>query len=116
MADHVIFFGWKGTVPGREKQALALGQKATEFFTRMAKDDLIKKVQNCQLVPHGGDLNYFLIVSGEADKLTQVKMDPDFMDIVIEGGLCLEAYGVVDGVTGETATRRNAIWAKFIER
>ena len=36
MADHFIFFGWKGAVPGREKQALELGQKAGEFWTKNA--------------------------------------------------------------------------------
>ena len=104
MADHFIFFGWKGAVPGREKQALELGQKAGEFWNKMHKDGLINNVRMYVLTPHGGDLNYFWIVSGEADKLAQVKQDPKYIEMLVESDFCLQSYGAVDGVKGKTAS------------
>lgn len=109
MADHILFAGWKGVVPGLEKMSRELGQETTEVLTKMASDGLIEKVFRYQLDPHGGDLNYFLIIIGEAQKLAQVRQDPKFRECIIKASYCLEGYGLVDGVTGETVAKRMAI-------
>ena len=113
MAEHILFAGWRGLVPGREKQALALGQKVGELLTKMGSDGLIEGLNTYQLDPHGGDLNMFMIITGESEKLAQVKQNPQFRECVIEANYCLEGYGLVDGVTGETGRNRTAILAKL---
>ncbi|MBW2092214.1 MAG: hypothetical protein JRI34_08855 [Deltaproteobacteria bacterium] len=104
MADRVLFIGWTGVIPGREKQAAELATKATEYFNKLQADGKIESFETVILRPHGGDLNGFRLIKGEAEKLDAVKREETFRIQAIEANYCYQGYGIVDGIIGEGVT------------
>ncbi len=104
MADSVLFIGWNRSIPGREQQAMQLFQKVVEFYGKLQADGRIESFEPVILSAHGGDLNGFFLLKGEAEKLGDVRRDETFLDLTIEAGYCLEGVGVIDGFIGEGLT------------
>ena len=59
-------------------------------------------------------MNGFVIVKGEAGKLSEIQEDDAFIDLTIEAGFCLEGYGIIGGYTGDSLTDRFTRWSKHI--
>lgn len=53
------------------------------------------------LAPHGGDLNGFMIMRGDAKNLAEIRRNPTFLDNQAVGQFCLDGFGVIEGVTGD---------------
>jgi hypothetical protein len=53
------------------------------------------------LDPHGGDLNGFAILRGEAEQLDEIRRSDDFALILTRANLIVESLGVVAGITGD---------------
>ena len=114
MADRVIFMGWNRPVVGREQQAMKLFQKSMEYWEKQKSEGQIEDHEPVFLTHHGGDLNGFVMVRGEAEKLSEVQKDDMFLDLSIEANYCLEGYGVIIGYVGEGVTDVFTRWAKLI--
>jgi len=114
MADRVLFIGWNRTVVGREKQAIQLFQKATEYYTKLKRDGRIESFEHILLSAHGGDLNGFALLKGSAQKLAEIREDSAFLDLIIEAGYCLEGFGIVVGYIGEGLTNLFSRFSKFV--
>jgi len=114
MADRVLFIGWNRAVVGRERQAMQLFQKTVEFYGKLQADGRIKSFEPVLLSAHGGDLNGFFLIRGEAEKLGEVQRDETFLDITIEAGYCLEGVGVIPGFIGESLTDAFSRWSKLL--
>ena len=113
MADRVLFLGWNRSVAGREQQAMQLFQKATEFYGGLQADGRIEGFEPVVLAAHGGDLNGFILLKGEAEKLDEVRRDDTFVDLSIEANYCLEGFGIVHGYIGEGITDAFSRWTKL---
>ena len=114
MAESVIFIGWDRIVPGREKQAMQLWQKAMEYFSKLQTGGKIESFDAVILQAHGGDLNGFIILKGDAIKLAEIRREDTFVQNVIEGTYCLQGYGVVPGYIGAGAIKLLSQWSKLI--
>lgn len=114
MADRVIFMGWNRAVSGREQQALQLFQKAMEFWGKLQAEGRIESFEPVLLSNHGGDLNGFVMVKGEAGKLSEIQEDNTFIDFAVEADYCLEGYGVIAGYIGDSLADRFSRWSKLI--
>ena len=114
MADRVLFIGWNRAVVGREKQAMQLFQKTVEFYGKLQADGRIESFEPVLLSAHGGDLNGFVLLKGEAAKLAELQGDTTFVDLAIEAGYCLEGAGIVPGLIGEGVTNAFARWSKLV--
>ena len=114
MADRVLFIGWNRSVPGREQQAMQLFQKVVEFYGKLQAEGRIESFEPVILSAHGGDLNGFFLLKGEAEKLRDVRRDVTFLDLTIEAGYCLEGVGVIPGVIGEGLTDSFSRWSKLV--
>ena len=114
MADRVLFLGWNRAVPGREKQAMELFQKTTDFLNRLTGDGRIERYEVVFLSAHGGDLNGFWLLYGTSAKLAELRQDKAFLEINIEAGFCLDGYGLVLGYTGEGLADVFATYSKLI--
>jgi hypothetical protein len=88
-------------VRGRERQALSVFQESVEYWGRLQSDGQIESLQIALLTPHGGDLNGFAILQGEAEKLDEVRRSEDFQRLVTRANLIVDSLGVVPGVTGD---------------
>ena len=114
MADRILFLGWNRSVAGRVQQALQLFQKAMEFYGGLQADGRIESFEPVVLAAHGGDLNGFTLLRGEAEKLDEVRRDDTFVNLTIEANYCLEGFGIVPGYIGEGITDAFSRWSKLI--
>ncbi len=114
MADSVIFMGWNRPVVGREQQALQLFQRAMEFWGKLQAEGRIESFEPVLLSSHGGDLNGFVMVKGEAGKLSEIHEDDTFIDLTIEANYCISGYGVIDGYIGDDLADRFSRWSKLL--
>jgi len=114
MAESVIFIGWDRIVVGREKQAMQLWQKAMVYYSKLQTDGRIESFDAVILSAHGGDLNGFVILKGDATKLEEIRREDTFVQYVIEGTYCLQGYGVVPGYTGAGVAKILSQWLKVL--
>jgi hypothetical protein len=114
MADAIIFVGWDRPIVGREKQAMQLFQKVTEYNSKLQADRKIESFEVVILRAHGGDLNGFILLKGDAEKLSEIQREDTFVKFTIEAHYCLQGYGVVPGYTGAGVTNVFSQWAKLI--
>ena len=112
MANSVLFIGWNRSVAGREKQAMALFMKGMEYYDQLQKDGKIDSFEPVVLANHGGDLNGFILIRGDAAKLDEVRREDNFINFSIEASFCLENFGVISGYIGEAITNVFSEWGK----
>ena len=84
-----------------------------EFFGGLQTGGRIESFEPVILAAHGGDLNGFFLLRGEAEKLDEVRRDDTFLNIAIEANYCLESFGIVPGYIGEGITDAFSRWSKF---
>jgi hypothetical protein len=116
MADSVLFLGWSRAVAGREQQALNLFERSMAFYAKLQAGGRIESYEAVLLAAHGGDLNGFVLLRGDAGKLAELRRDDTFEEIVVEANYCLEGLGVVDGYVGQGLTNRFSQFAKLIRQ
>lgn len=114
MADRALFIGWSRPVVGREKEANQLFQKAMSYYARLLSEGHIESFEPVLLAAHGGDLNGFVMLRGEAGKLEALREDDEFGGYVVEAGNCLEGFGVITAYIGESLMKLMGRWAKVI--
>ncbi len=114
MADRILFLGWNRPVAGREQQAMQLFQKSMEIFGGLQSKGLIESFEPVILSSHGGDLNGYIMIRTDADKLSEVRKDDTFFDFTIEARYCLDGFGVIPGYIGEGINDLMTRWAKLI--
>jgi len=113
MADRVIFIGWNRPVVGREQQAMKLFQKAMEYYSKLQTGGKIESFEPVILSAHGGDLNGFIMIRGDAEKLATVRADTVFGDLAIEANYCLDKFGIVVGFIGDSIMDQLSRWGKL---
>jgi len=111
-ADNGILIGWNRVVPGKETQALALFGEAMGFWSQQQQAGAIEGFEPVFLSPHGGDLNGFFLIRGDAAKLTQLMASDEYLTIEQKASYLLDGHGVIGASFGEGITRRMAIYQK----
>jgi hypothetical protein len=114
MADRILFIGWNRPIAGREQQANQVFQKSIAFYGKLQADGQIDSFEPVLLAAHGGDLNGFVILKGDAGKLAEIREDDAFIELVIEAGYCVDGFGVVPGYIGEGLTEVLSRWLKLV--
>ncbi|MFC1848477.1 hypothetical protein ACFLXV_04130 [Chloroflexota bacterium] len=114
MANAVLLIGWNRVVAGREQQAMGLFQKGLEYYAKSQSEGKIESYEPVLLSAHGGDLNGFILVKGDAQKLSELRREDAFIENVVEAGFCLEGFGVIDGSIGDRVTDVLSRWSKLI--
>ena len=93
MADSGLFIGWGEVVRGREAEAVETFNSTVEYFTELQSDGTIEAFEPVFLEQHGGDLNGFFFVKGDAGKLSALRVDPEFETVILRAGLIVENIG-----------------------
>jgi hypothetical protein len=114
MANAVLFIGWNRPIPGREQQSNDLFGKVVEYYTKAQSEGKIESFEPVLLNAHGGDLNGFMLVRGDAEKLSAFKREDTFQEYDTEAGYCLEGHGIINGVIGESLNNSISRWSKYI--
>lgn len=105
MAEGTLFIGWGAVIPGRERQAVEVFGQVMQYFDRLRRDGEITGVEPCLLEPHGGDLDGFIYLHGDRDRLSQLRRNPEFMHNINRAQLVVQNVGVVAGYVGEELNR-----------
>jgi hypothetical protein len=93
---------------------MQLFQKVVEFYGKLQADGRIESFEPVLLTAHGGDLNGFFLLKGDAEKLAEIRREDTFIDLTFEAGYCLEGFGVIVGYVGEGLTDAFSRWSKLI--
>jgi hypothetical protein len=114
MANRAIFLGWNKATPGREQQAMKLWGKSMEYYGRLQTEGIIESWEPVLLSSHGGDLNGFFLIKGDAEKLDQLQYEDTWVDLTIEADYCLDGFGLIRAWTGEGITDIMTRWSNLI--
>ncbi len=113
-AETVLFIGWNRPIAGREKAAVELFGESMGYWGDLQKSGQIANFEPVLLGLHGGDLNGFVLIRGEREKLDAVRASSRFLDIVTRAGILCEGFGVVSGWTGEGVMAQMQRYQQFI--
>jgi len=105
MANAVLFIGWGAPVRGRERQSLEVFGQVMQYYDRLKRDGEIEDFEPVELEPHGGDLQGFVLMRGDRDKLGRLRYNDEFVHNINRATLVVEHVGVVAGYIGEGLNR-----------
>jgi hypothetical protein len=106
MADFGLFIGWGDIVTGREQQATRVFGETMEYFGRLRQQGEIESIEPFFLELHGGDLNGFFLVRGEAEALSRMRASEEFGRVILRASMVVQRVGVVSAVTGQELNRQ----------
>jgi hypothetical protein len=101
MAKGGLFIGWGPAARGREQTALALFQETMQYYAGLQQQGEIDSFEPVQLEPHGGDLQGFLLLRGDTDKLARLRTSQEFISFTARATLALDNIGVTGAYFGE---------------
>lgn len=105
MATAALFIGWGPAVIGREQKAVQVFSEVVQYYTQLQQQGTIESFEPVALEPHGGELQGFLLIRGEQEKLNQLRTNEDFMRLNNRGSLVVQNLGVVGALIGEGLQR-----------
>jgi hypothetical protein len=115
-SDAALFIGWKLPVAGREADAIELYGSFVGFLSKQEAAGTVDSFEPCLLAPHGGDLDGFILVRGERNKLSALRHSDEFEDLVARCLISVDGFGVVDAYVGDSVGRQLQRYAKNIRR
>jgi hypothetical protein len=101
MAMGALFVGWGSAVRGREQKALEVFQEALQYYGRLQQQGDIQSFEPVALEPHGGDLDGFLLIKGDPEKLARLRASDEFIAINTRAGMVVENFGVAGAFVGD---------------
>jgi hypothetical protein len=116
MADAGLFIGWGEVVRGRETEAVEAFNSTLEYFAGLQANGTIESVEPVFLEQHGGDLNGFFFLRGDAGKLAQLRVDEEFEATILRATLVVDNLGVVGAAMGARLERQMATFVGAVAR
>jgi hypothetical protein len=114
MADAGLFIGFGDPVRGRESQAVELFNETMVYYGRLQEEGEIENFEPVFLEPHGGDLGGFILIRGNAEKLSALRVSEEFTQFSIRAALCVEGFGVVGADLSERLQSQMAYYTEQI--
>jgi hypothetical protein len=100
MADFGVFIGFGFPATGREEGAIKVFQELLSLLGSQQQQGKIENFEPVFLQPHGGELDGFVLVRGQRDKLDAMVASPDFQKNMIRAQAISGHVGVVNAVLG----------------
>jgi hypothetical protein len=114
MADAGLFIGFGDPVRGRESQAIELFNETIAWYTQLQEDGEIESFEPVFLEPHGGDLGGFILIRGDAEKLSALRVSDEFTQFTIKASLVVDSIGVVGADMNERLQSQMAFYTDQI--
>jgi hypothetical protein len=114
--SNTLFFGWNRPVAGREKQAMELFQSSLAYWGKKKEAGQIESFEPVLLTNHGGDMNGFFLVRGEAEKLDAIAHEKEFITLVMNLALAVEGFGTIRGYAGDSVMNLMQEWGNLIQQ
>ena len=114
MADAGLFIGWGEVVRGREAEAVELFNETLAYYGRLQEEGTIEGFEPVFLEPHGGDLNGFILIRGDAEKLSALRVSEEFTQFALRATLHVDGFGVVGADLAERLQRQMEYYTEQI--
>lgn len=114
MADAGLFVGWGEVVRGRESEAIEVFNETLAFYGRLQGEGTIESFEPVFLEPHGGDLNGFILIRGDAEKLASLRVSEEFTQFATRATLIVEKFGIVGADLAERLQRQMEFYTSQI--
>ena len=105
MATGALMIGWGAAVRGREQKALQVFNEAIQYYTRLQQQGTIESFEPVILQYHGGDLQGFVLLRGDREKLSALQSNEEFMRLSNRAALVVENLGIINAYIGEELQR-----------
>src|SRR5438552_2615879 len=105
MANGALVIGWGPPVRGREQKALQVFDESIQYYTRLQQQGTIESFEPVALEPHGGDLDGFVIVRGDREKLNALRSSEEFIHLTNRAIQIVDNFGVITAYIGEELQR-----------
>jgi len=110
MADAGLFIGWGQVVRGREQRAIEVFNESVDYWAGLQGDGKIEDFEVVLLAPHGGDLQGYVLLRGNAEQLNALRDDDEFQRRNARADQIVEGLGVIDAALGEGIGRAMGIY------
>ena len=101
MSNTGILVGWTRAYVGKETSSLAKFGEFVGYVSKLAAEKQIDSFEPVLLRPHGGDLNGFFLIRGDAAKLAALRQTDQWKDWEAWGGFNMQGFGVIECMLGE---------------
>lgn len=115
MAHAAIFVGWGEPARAREPHALELFQQALRYFVDLQERGEIESFEQVVLEPHGGDLNGFILIRGERDRLNRLRSEDEFVRLSARAQLVVDNFGVVTAYIGDSLWSQLEVYQQQVQ-
>ena len=116
IGPNVVLFGWNRSLPGRESLSGQHFQEFVEYLSVQKKNGVLESFDTVLLEPHGGALNGFFLLRGDAAKLNALTASPEWSRHQIRAMLHLDGGTTLRGYSGPAVPERMEMWTKEIPR
>jgi hypothetical protein len=114
MSSNALVLGWNRAQTGREKISIELFGEFVAYVTGLQKEGKITSFEPVFMDPHGGDMNGFFLIKGDAQKLDAVVASDQWIAFATRGAIIMQGFGVVRGAVGDEIGKRMALFQKYI--
>ncbi len=114
MADAGLFIGWGEVVRGRESEAIELFNETLAYSGRLQEEGTIDSFEPVFLEPHGGDLNGFILIEGDSEKLAALRVSDEFTQFSLRATLVVDGFGVVGADLAERLQRQMEFYTEQV--
>lgn len=80
---------------GGEQRALEVFNESVQYYADLQKQGEIESFEVGLLEPHGGDLQGFVLLRGDSERLARLRRDREFQRRITRAALVVDKAGVV---------------------
>lgn len=110
MVQGALFVGWGALIPGREGAARTVLNEAVQYLERLRQAGTIDSFDAVALEPHGGELTGFVLVRGDQEAISRMRVSDEFTRIAVRVQLVHTHVGVVGAYTGAEMQSLFEVW------
>jgi hypothetical protein len=114
VTSNVLLFGWNRPLPGRENLSSQHFNDFVQYLTGVQQSGGIDGFDIVFLDAHGGDLNGFFLIRGDAAKLDALQGSADWIRHMTRAAMHLDGVGAVRGASGNSIMARMEMWRSQI--
>ncbi len=115
MAVAARVFFWGRPISGKELKALQAFTESTQYWTRMKQKGEIESFEAVAFDSFGDEINGFLIVRGERDKLLKLESSEEAIRLRQQAALLLTNFRMADASIGDELQSRFQDYAKRVK-
>ena len=114
MAKGALYIRWGFPTAALAGKATKEFGEAIEYWKRKQQEHKIDSFEAVFLDYIGGDLSGFLLIRGDRENLSKIRMDPEFESRNQRVALLVPNFGIVDAFVGEELQRRMGDYQKAL--